>query len=83
MRRVLNISQPIVGANGTMERQFQEWQTLVTNILPYSGTGSPEGVISAPEDSSYYDKSGVAGSVHYIKTKDNIAGDKSRGWVLA
>ena len=82
-RRVLNVSQPIVGSNGAMERQFQEWQTLVTKLLPYKGTGSPEGVVSAVEDSNYYDTAGASEFVHYIKMSDDIGGDKKLGWRLA
>jgi len=82
-RRVLLVSQPIVGENGIMTRTFQEWQTLVTKLLPIRGSGSPEGVIEAEENQHYYDINGVGGDVLYIKVQDDIGGDRTQGWKLA
>ena len=82
-RRILSVSQPIVGDNGTMQRPFQDWATLVTKQLPYTGSGSPETVVEATQYNNYYDTAGGAGAVHYIKMLDDIGGDKSQGWVLA
>ena len=79
----LFIAQPIINENGTMTLSFQEWQRLVTKQLPYNGNGSPETVLIAEQYSHYYDDTAGAGSIHYIKMLDNIAGDKSKGWVLA
>ena len=81
-RRVLNVGQPIVGQTGTMERQFQEWQTLVTRLLPLTGTGSPEGVQPASQYQHYYDTAGAAESILYIKMLDDVGGDKTLGWLL-
>lgn len=82
-RRVLLVAQPIVNKDGTMARQFQEWQSLVTKLLPILGTGDPEGAVKANQNQHYYDTSGAAGSVLYIKMVDDVAGDKSQGWRLA
>ena len=82
-RRILFVSQPIVGDNGTMSQQFQEWQTLVTRLLPLTGTGSPEGVEISDQFQHYYDTAGASGSILYIKMVDDIGGDKSLGWKLA
>ena len=82
-RRVLNVSQPIVNQNGMMDQPFQEWQQVVTNTLPYTGEGSPEGVIEALQFASYYDTTAAAGSIHYIKMLADIGGDRSQGWKLA
>ena len=82
-RRILNVSQPIVGDNGTMERPFQDWATLVTKLLPYTGAGSPETVVEAVQYSHYYDTTGGASAIHYIKMLSDIGSDKSQGWVLA
>ena len=81
-RRVLYVSQPIVEDNGTMSRPFQDWQELVSRSQFYRGTGTPEGVIEAPEDSRYIDTAGAPGSLLYIKVNDDIAGDRTKGWVL-
>lgn len=82
-RRVLYVNNPIVEDNGTMSRQFQEWQTFVTKLLPLTGSGSPEGVVEAEQYQHYYDTSAAAGSIHYIKMLADIGGDKSLGWKLA
>lgn len=82
-RRVLNVSQPIVKSNGTMEQQFQEWSQLVTRLLPMTGTGSPENVVEAEQYQHYYDISGSAGNILYIKMLSDIGGDKKQGWIKA
>ena len=81
-RRVLFVSQPIVEDNGTMSAPFREWQELVTRALPIRGTGTPEGVVKAPQDSRYIDTAGAPGSLLYIKVNDDIAGDRTKGWML-
>ena len=82
-RRVLFVNQAIVEGNGTMSRPFQEWQTLVTKLLPLTGAGSPEGAVEAEQYQHYYDTTAAAGSIHYIKMLADIGGDKSLGWKLA
>jgi len=79
-RRVLNVSQPIVEDNGTMARQLQEWQTLVTRLLPMTGTGSPDGVVIAEQYQHYYDTAGGTGAILYIKMLSDVGGDRSLGW---
>ena len=55
MRRVLQIAQAIVDNAGRMSRPFQEWQALVTRLLPYTGTGSPELItLPATNPAAYY-----------------------------
>lgn len=44
----------------------------------YSGTGSPEGVVTAPPLSRYYQTDGVAGSRRWVKD----SGTGNTGWVL-
>lgn len=83
MRRLLLVAQAIVDSTGRMSRQFQEWQALVTRVLPMTGTGSPEGVVEAEQYQHYYDTSGGAGNILYIKMQSDIGGDKSLGWVKA
>lgn len=82
-RRVLYVNQPIVEANGTMSRPFQDWQSVVTLLLPLTGAGSPEGVVTAEQYQHYYDTTAAAGSIHYIKMLADIGGDRSQGWKLA
>lgn len=81
-RRVLQVSQPIT-EDGVMSRQFQEWQALVTKLLPMTGTGTPEGNVEGQLYQHYYDTSGSAGNILYIKMQAHIGGDKTKGWLLA
>lgn len=81
-RRVLNASQPIVNDGGYMAQAFQEWQALLTRRLPIRGTGSPEGVVSAPEDSVYIDEAGAVNAKVYTKIFASIGGDPKQGWEL-
>ena len=46
------------------------------------GTGSPEGVIDAPQTANYMDDAGTAGNIKYIKRDADIAGDSTKGWIL-
>lgn len=82
-RRVLNATQPIINMDGTMAQPFRELQAILTNLIPHTGEGSPEGVVEALQYSSYYDTTAAAGSIHYIKMLADISGDKSQGWKLA
>lgn len=79
-RRVLQINQPIVNPNGTMNQQMGEWQQIMTRAQPIRGSVTPEGNISAPEDSWYINESGSAGSRLYLKVLSDISGDDSKGW---
>lgn len=81
-RRILQVSQPIT-ENDRMTRPFQEWQSLVTKLLPMTGSGSPEGVIAADQYQHYYDTAGSAGNILYIKMLSDVGGDKTQGWVKA
>ena len=82
-RRALNPSFSIVTNNGLMERQFIDWQLLVTKVLPMNGNGSPEGVVEADQYQHYYDDAGAAGSILYIKMLTDVGGDKKQGWKLS
>lgn len=81
MSKQLNALFPVVEADGKMTRQFREWANDVADSLPLTGSGSPEGVVEAPQFSFYIDESGSAGSILYIKISASIAGDRSQGWL--
>ncbi len=59
-----------------------EWMELASRILERlqvaSGSGSPEGVLTATIDKFYRDTAGAPGSNLYIKTTDG----GNTGWVL-
>jgi hypothetical protein len=79
-RRILYVGQSIVDQSGKMQQAFNEWQQLVTRTLPFRGSGTPEGNVSAPEDSWYVDTAGSAGSRLYFKVLSDVSGDDSKGW---
>ncbi len=73
---------PIVTAEGLAQQHFMLFlnDITLTNIL--SGSGSPEGVVSAIQGQEYMDTAGTAGSIKYIKRDDDIGGDSTKGWIL-
>lgn len=46
------------------------------------GTGSPEGVVEAKQTRLYMNDAGGIGTILYIKKTDDIAGNRTMGWVL-
>ena len=76
----LNASQPIVFDDGTMQQPFREQMNRLNSALPITGTGSPEGVVTAAQFTLYLDVDGAAGNIEYRKMLSDIGGDKSKGW---
>ena len=75
----------IVDSNALMQQQFREWTQLITsavnelqNQTPLSGSGSPEGVVTASVPRLYIDTSGSTGTILYSKQ----TGTDNTGWVL-
>jgi len=79
---ILNVAQPIIGNDGTMEQAFRQWTQDASLSIPIVGTGSPEGVVEARQYSLYLDSAGSAGSIQYRKMLPDIGGDKTKGWIL-
>ncbi len=77
----LNVSNPIVFEDGTMQAPFREFMNEVSRWIPIQGEGSPEGSVPAPLYSLYIDKNGAAGAIEYRKMSSDIAGDKTKGWL--
>lgn len=82
-----NIVQPspmesIVDADGLMFQAFRDWAQDITGLDLIIGTGSPEGVVDARVGREYMDKTGITGSIKYIKRDSDIGGDRSQGWIL-
>jgi len=75
-------SQPIVEPNRTMSDPFRLWSQQVTAMQMQTGSGSPEGVLSAPVTTLYMNTAGTAGSILYIKRDTDISADPARGWIL-
>lgn len=72
---------PIVNESGVMTPEVQTWTALVSNPI-LAGTGSPEAVVKATQQTLYMDDAGTAGSILYIKRDADIGGDTSQGWIL-
>ncbi len=68
--------------NGHMTQAFRSWINEVNRAIPLSGTGSPEDVVEAVQGQTYQDLVGGANLINYVKTVDDVAGDKKKGWLL-
>ena len=82
MADLLNASQPIVDKNGTMEQPFRTRTIEWNNNLPIGGTGSPEGVLEAPQYSLYIDETVPLVPVTYRKMLPSSGGDRKNGWAV-
>lgn len=78
----LEVAQPIVGADATMAQAFRVWTLQVTRAIPIVGTGSPEGVILAPQYSTYIDETVPLTPVQYRKMLPELTGDRKKGWAV-
>jgi len=81
-----NSDRPIIDPDLTMFYLFREWTRFITDEVNSRsllfGTGSPDGVVEAVKGREYMDESGTAGAIKYIKKFDDVAGDKTLGWIL-
>ena len=82
MLPLLNDSNPIVEQNRTRSQIFRTWTEEVGRLSVLTGSGSPEGTVSAQATRLYMDTAGTAGAILYIKRDDDIAGDATKGWIL-
>jgi len=78
----LEAAQPIVEEDGTVSQVFRTWALQVTQSLPIVATGSPEGVIEAPQYTLYVDEAVPLTPVQYRKMLPEVAGDRSKGWAV-
>jgi len=78
----LDLTQPIQDENGNLTTRFRTWVNDMNRLIPIEGDGSPEGVIEALIGKEYRDISGATGLIFYGKDLADIAGDKSKGWIL-
>ncbi len=76
----LNAGQPIIEGDGTMAQTFRTWSARVSNSLAIVGSGSPEGVVEAPQYSLYIDEFAPLSPVEYRKMLPDVGGDRKQGW---
>jgi len=74
--------QPFVDEKGMMTIPVSIFINIIGNLTIAEGVGSPEGVLFALVTKQYMDTSGTAGNISYIKRDADIAGDKTKGWIL-
>jgi len=72
---------PLLDKMGKMTQRVQDWTQSVNRLAILENTGSPEGKIEARTTRQYMDQTGGAGAILYIKQKNDILGDRTKGWV--
>jgi len=74
--------EKVQGPQGVGSERFMGYQEAITRQVnldtTLTGTGSPEGVVSANPTQKYMDTTGAIGFVSYIKQ----TGAGNTGWVL-
>lgn len=75
-------TRPIVEQDGTPSQELRSWIQIITNQALIISTGSPEGIIEANVGAEYMDTDGTTGTLVYKKRDADIAGDKTKGWIL-
>jgi len=75
-------AQPFLDGMSKMSLRVQTWTELVSRLSILEGVGSPEGVIEAQVAREYMDTTGTTGNIKYIKRNADIAGDRTKGWIL-
>lgn len=76
--RPLTRNQPVVDDDGKPLQNLQVFSEQVAALAFLTGSGSPEGVVSARQLRQYMDT--VTGQT-YIKRVDDVGGDTTLGWV--
>lgn len=79
----LTNTRSMVDSNGVMTQEARLYFQQLTDLIPISGSGSPEGAINAVQGATYYDLDAAQGQRHYIKIQADINGDSTQGWELA
>ena len=78
---LLIASQPIVDENGLMDQAFRQRMIELTQLIPIIREGNPEGVVEAPQYSTYIDSTDPLVPVTYRKMVAQISNDRKKGWI--
>jgi hypothetical protein len=73
-------TQPISEATGAPSQPFRDYLSKVSKSVPIVGSGSPEGVLEAPQYSLYIDETTPSAPVLYLKMLPYVGSDRSSGW---
>lgn len=74
--------QPIVDAQGCASQRLQTFSEDCARLTMLTGTGSPEGLVTASVTRVYLDVSSGVGVGLYVKQYADVGGDRSKGWVM-
>jgi len=77
----LNVSEPIVYPDGTMQPVFQKQMNRYESQVPLVGAGDPNGVVEGFYLQEYINITGSTGSIEWRKMLPDVGGDKTLGWV--
>ena len=82
--RVSNLTstRPLIDERKSASQEMRSWAQAITELSMITGEGSPEGVIEAKIGRQYTDTNGTTGNILYSKRDSDIAGDRTKGWIL-
>lgn len=78
----LTSNRPIVELDGSTTHEMRNWAQKLTLRAVIIGNGPPEGVVESVQGSMYMDEDGITLTTLYIKRDNEIAGDRTLGWIL-
>lgn len=82
MTEIISPDNQLVDDSGISTQRTQIWLDQVTDLQIITGTGTPEGIVSANVSRLYLQTDGTDGAVLYIKQLSDIGGDPKYGWVV-
>lgn len=77
----VRLGESLLDGKGVPNNRLFLLLSLLTDLDLYSGSGSPEGVVSAKQKSLYMDEAGAGSNILYVKRDAHISGDESQGWI--
>jgi hypothetical protein len=82
MTEIISPDNQLVDDSGISTQRTQIWLDQVTDLQIITGTGTPEGSVSANVSRLYLQTDGTDGAVLFIKQLSDIGGDPKYGWVV-
>ena len=82
MTEIISPDNQLVDDGGISTQRTQIWLDQVTDLQIITGTGTPEGIVSANVSRLYLQTDGTDGAVLFIKQLSDIGGDPKYGWVV-
>lgn len=82
MTEIISPDNQLVDDGGISTQRTQIWLDQVTDLQIITGTGTPEGIVSANVSRLYLQTDGTDGAVLFIKQLSDIGGNPKYGWVV-